>query len=754
MPITPAQTSFNGGELSRRLHGRSDLSIYDIGLAENIGWVPLPEGGLDACPGTYRVEQAAGPCRLFPFEFNTTQGYIVEMSAGKARFYTNDARIEVGGNPVEIAVPYDKAAIDALSYEPSYDVLYLFHPQKQTRMLVRNDADSFALNLLELKNGPFEQRNKDESCVVSATGVSGDVQLASTKPIFAAGDVGGLFQLEADDFGDISSWEPGITVTNGQLLTWNERVYRVAGGSGRTGTVAPVHGDGIEWDGIGKGQDINKNAAGGVQLEYVCDRFGILRITGFTDASHVSATVLRRLPFTTSSSYAYNGGYYDPDWEGYEPPDGAATYQVGTWRWRFGAFSERRGYPRCGVIWNERLWLAKDSTLYASVAGDLVDHATRNELGDISADMAFSYTLPNPNAISGLVADEKLKIINASGCFAGGPSNAAAGIGPGNFRVDRQNNEGAAAGMPLNLDGRMIYIGRSRRRVIEGDYALQRDRQDSVDLSRYSRHIGKPRFVALASQKDPNRMLWAVRADGVLTGAAYVPEEQVLGWARRPLAPGVLARSIACISDPAGELDQLWIAAEFAGAWHVLRMAQFRQEDDDADSAMTDMAAEYEGAPATIFGPIEWLKGRTVDIQADTAVYTERVVDEDGMVTIPNPASRVVIGLPFPCRFTTLRQTKGSENGNSIGKTRRVGRLAIDVLRARGLRITVQGNEPRDIEQLETTSVTDQGFTPLTGVFVAEDTGNYDRYGHITVERAVPTGATILGIQPTLDMSR
>lgn len=752
--ITPTQSNFNGGEISRRLHARQDLNLYNIALAELTGWAPLPEGGLDACPGTIRVAAAAGPCRLLSFEFNATQGYLVEMSAGKARFYTNDVRIEVNGAPVELALPYDKAAIDALTVEQSYDVLYLFHGAYQPRELARTTADTFALDVLVLENGPFEPRNRDQSITVYASAVSGDVTLTASQPIFAAGDVGGLFQVEADDFGDIASWEPGITVTPGQLLTWAGRVYRVIGGSERTGTVQPVHNQGVEWDGIGQGEDINDEGAGGVQLEYLCDRFGVLRITGFGSANQVNATVLRRLPFTTTSSYDYGGGYYDPEWGEYVPPGGGVAYQYGTWRWRFGSFSDRRGWPTCGAVWNGRLVLAKGATLYGGVAGDLTNHATRNDLGEISADMAFVYTLSNPNPILSLVADDKLLALTASGMFALGPSNQAQGVGPGNLRADRQNNEGAAASAPVLLDGRTLYIGKSRRRLIEGDYTVQRNRQDSTDLSRYARHFGARGFVALASQKDPNRLVWALCADGTLAHACYVPEEQVLGWGRRLLGGGALARSIAAITDPAGELDQLWIAAERGGQWHILRMDQFRQEDDDFDPAMTDMAAVFDGAATTTFGPVPWLAGTAVDVQADDAAYLDLPASADGTVTIPTAAARVIVGQRFPARFTTLPAAASGDTGAAMGKTRRIGRLVLSVLKTRGLRITVQGNRPRDIEELLGDSVADAGFVPYTGLKIAEDCGNPDRFGQLTIERVLPLGATVRAVQPAVEITR
>lgn len=311
MAFEPIQANFNAGELSRRLHARRELNIYDIACAEMTGWLPLVEGGMEAAPGTIRVAGARGPHRLVPFIYNETQSYVVEMSAGIARFYTNDAQILSGSAPVELALPWTLDEIRALSWEQSYDVLYLFHPDHPPQKLTRTGANSFSLTPLVLENGPFEPRNADQSIKVQASGVTGEVTLTAGQngaayPLFAPGDVGGLFQMEAADFGDISSWEPGITVTNGQLLTWGGRVYRVVGGSTKTGTVAPVHGTGVEWDGIGRGNDVNAKAAGGVQLEYLHDRFGMLRITQYLTPSSVKALVTRRLPFSTANA---GGGY-------------------------------------------------------------------------------------------------------------------------------------------------------------------------------------------------------------------------------------------------------------------------------------------------------------------------------------------------------------------------------------------------------------------------------------------------------------
>lgn len=763
--ISPAQVNFNGGEISRRLHARHDLNLYDIAVGELTGWVPLPEGGVDACPGLIWVKEAAGACRLLPFEYSNTQAYIVELSAGKARFYTNDGRIEVDGAPMELALPYpDLETIEQLTFEQSYDVLYLFHPRYQTRLLTRTGADSFTLELFATENGPFEPRNKDEAVRVVASNVTGEVSLRALRgtdaePLFTEGDVGGLFQVEADDFGDVRSWEPGISVTRGQLLVWNERVYRVVGGGDgsatsklRTGTLAPTHAEGVEWDGIGQGKDINEKDAGGVQLEFRNDRFGLMQITAFISASEVKAKVLHQLPLTSAEAYDDTGGYYDPDW-GWTPGSGGVSYVYGTWRWRFGAFSDRRGWPSCGIVWNERLLLAKDSTLYGSVAGDLRNHATYNELGEISTDMAFVHQVQDPNGIVGMVAQDKAIVLTGGGMYAVGPSNAASGVGPGNLRSDRQNNEGAASARVAEIDGRTVYIGKSRRRVIEADYDGSRDRRTPIDLTRYARHIGTGRFFDLASQKDPNRLLWALRGDGSLACAAYVPEEQVLGWATRPLAPGLAAKSIAVISDPTGELQQLWVAAIWRDAWHVLRLDQFREESTDYEPAMVDMAAEYEGDPASTFGPVPWLAGATIDAAADGYAYRDIEVDDAGMFELPNPASRVTAGLPFPARLRTLRVSGGGDNGPALDKMKRISRVTLDLLGARGLRLAIDDAAPRDIEQALGNSVTDQGFAPQSGIVIVEDAGDYRRETSVLVERVAPLPVTLRAIQATVEVS-
>ena len=740
--VTFAQQAFNGGSLSKRLRARRDQSIYKIGVKDMVGFAPMVEGGAEAMLGTVYVNQAKGPCRLFRFEYNVTQGHVIEASANTFRVFTNDVRIDVDGDPVEIVTPWDWNAVQTLRAYHSFDVMYCFHAEYQTQLFVRDGATSFHLEPLILENGPFDDRNTDKSLTVKATALSGDVTLEASAALFAASDVGSLFQMEAEDFGDIPAWENGVNVSAGTLRVANERVYQALT-SGYTGGVQPNHTEGVEWDGNAYGADLNGHTWG-VQWQYVHDRYGICKITGFTDATHVSATVVRHLPFSTvSGNYNSGGGYYGGDvWV---PPTESVDYQYGTWRWRFGAFSNTRGWPEGGCIWKERLCLFKGARIYASVAADLTNFATWNENGDISADMAFVRTVNDPNRIAALLPAEHLVVYTAAGVSMLVPENTAAALGPSNAKLRHVNNAGSGTHQPALLDNRTAYIDRNAIRIYELDLDPQRAPQSPVDLTRYARHIasGNRGFINMAMQTQPMNFIWAVRADGTLALAVYVDEEQVLGWAERPLPEGVLARDIASITDPTGKFDQIWIAAEWNGSWHILRMTRWREDSENGDNrVMTDMSAIYDGAPTTTFTAAH-LAGRTVQVVADARRFYEMQADESGAVTLPEAAQTIIMGLAYPAYMESLCFEAGGDSGPAQSKMARIVGPWLEVADTRGLAFGAPGMV-RDIEELTDGDIVEQGWGGVDGFIRADSASDHTRYPRLRVERRAPFAATVL----------
>ncbi len=83
-------TNFTGGELSPRLDGRNDLAKYASGCSTLENLVVYPHGSAARRPGTTfvsEVKDSTKKTRLIPFEFSTTQTYMLEFGNQYIRFY-------------------------------------------------------------------------------------------------------------------------------------------------------------------------------------------------------------------------------------------------------------------------------------------------------------------------------------------------------------------------------------------------------------------------------------------------------------------------------------------------------------------------------------------------------------------------------------------------------------------------------------------------------------------------------------------
>lgn len=768
------QTAYNGGELSPSLYGRPDHEIWTVALAECVGWTPRIQGPLETIPGFEYVETAAAQCRLLAFEPFTTQGYVIEASNALFRFYTNDVRIETSpGVAYEVAHPYTLAQVQELWTEASVDVLYLFHRAVQPRELARTGASTFALSELALENGPFMDRNADESLTLSFGGVVGSVTVTASAALFAATDVGRLIEVEAEDLSDIPSWEPGITVTLAQLLQWDGRVYQVVGGGGttkRTGSVQPVHTRGVEWDGIGSGADLNEKDAGGVELLYMHDMFGRLRITAFTSSTVVTATVTRRLPLQLATSYTlanYVPGYYTPDVSydgtGSWTSPGTGSYTSGTWRWRLGAYSDTTGWPTHGIVYNQRLYLFRDNRIDASVAGSLTDFDRLNEFGEISVDQAFSLTIDDPNAVAWVSKGSELFIGTANAEYVLRQASAAQPLGPGNVDLKRQEHRGSAPVRPTSQGGRPIFLQRDERKLLHmaevsgGVY-------EGEDITRYADHIGNSRIVEMAWQMEPQPYLWAVRADGTLALALYSPREGVLGWVRRELAEGFTAESICAITGPDGKSPQLWLAALYnaggPGAQRfVMKLGEWRRAGEQpANPVMLDAALLYDGAAASIFA-VPHLPNTTVEVVANGIWLGEYETDADGEFDIsPFEAETAMAGLPFPAYFTVLPIEAGGDSGPAQMKMKRPSRVTLRVQNALGLQVEREvSGETKVLAKvlgLMPGDNLESAITPVTADVALDIVGGWDRNGQFTVRRAAPYMSTVVAHTAIVESSQ
>lgn len=309
---SPALTTFDAGELSPRLFGRTDLAKYFNGCAKLRNFLPLVQGPLVRRGGTryvVPVKWAAERCWLVRFQVSETITYMLEFGPGYIRFLADRGQLVSGGAPVEVATPYTAADLTAadgtcgIHVTQSADTLYIFHRRHQPRKLLRLAADAFSLGLADLQEGPFQDVNKDDAIKVSASAVTGTVTLTATGAVFQAADVGTLLYLESADYSSVRPWATQQEVSVGERRRVDYRVYQcTATGSSSgdepavTGTTTPTHTEGRAWD--GDGVDVEDDQLGpiGVEWEFLHASYGIVRIVGVAGPSSATVDVVKRLP--------------------------------------------------------------------------------------------------------------------------------------------------------------------------------------------------------------------------------------------------------------------------------------------------------------------------------------------------------------------------------------------------------------------------------------------------------------------------
>lgn len=163
--------------------------------------------------------------------------------------------------------------------------------------------------------------------------------------------------------------------------------------------------------------------------------------------------------------------------------------------------------------------------------------------------------------------------------------------------------------------------------------------------------------------------------------------------------------------------------------------------------------------PITTITNLNHLEGLTVAIVADGSVVQNQEV-LDGTITLPQAASKVVVGLPYTCQLQTLY--RDHPDGNNTVQNRRKDTTAIGlrVEASRGLTIGVDQPDQsvqQDFKQIPWTNMveikerTNQVFAgnaiPLyTGDYYQAVSGSWSIKGQVAVQQTYPLPANILSV--------
>lgn len=213
MPVRAYQPSFTGGEVAPSLYARTDLAKYATSLRTCRNFFVMPHGGVATRPGlelVCEVKTSSKRVRLIPFQFNTTQAYVLEFGDQYMRVIKDGGRVTSGGSPYEISTPYVEADLDRLAFTQSADTMYLVHPSYAPRKLTRTAHDSWTLTTVSF---------------APATSAPSGVSATPTGSGGTAETVGYKVTAINDETGEESLPSDAASATGWTESTWPQSAY-------------------------------------------------------------------------------------------------------------------------------------------------------------------------------------------------------------------------------------------------------------------------------------------------------------------------------------------------------------------------------------------------------------------------------------------------------------------------------------------------------------------------------------------------
>lgn len=317
---------------------------------------------------------------------------------------------------------------------------------------------------------------------------------------------------------------------------------------------------------------------------------GVVKITVFTDTTHVTGTVQAE-PDGTAGNLATGPG--------------AVT------DWAEGAFSTVRGFPTAVTFHQQRLIYGgttyEPQKFWASVANTFDDFAT----GTAEDDDAYTYEIGSSlvNDIRWMASSIDLKLGTGGGTITA-KAQGVTGItptSPPNIVIDTDYSVLHAE--PDSIGGYLFYIQNNTFILRQLVFDLIQNRDKSEDMNLLADHILRDGGGAtqIARQQSPCDRIWCVRQDGQLAVFTRNPEQQVLSWCRivagyTASGPGVF-ETIAILPQDAAD-DQVWVVVKRVVGGVTKRYVEYFTAElfaNDWEPVRLDSSLSYN-VPVTISG--------------------------------------------------------------------------------------------------------------------------------------------------------
>lgn len=675
--------------------------------------------------------------------FTPTGNFWIRLQANdNTAVLIDSVAVEAAGAMV-LTSPWEADDLQNIRFEQSGDVLFACDGAHRQMRIERWGTRSWSLVNYIAEDGPF--RNQNVTATTMAVGaISGSTTLTASKPYFKSTNVGSLFRLESAGQTVAAAVVAEDTATDPIRVTGidNGRVFSIIISGTWVGTVTLQRsvsepGDWTDVTTYTTNQTttyddtldnqivyyrlyvkVGAYTSGTIsmQLSYSAGSIqGVGIVTAYTSTTVVNIDVLKAFGNTTATS----------DW------------------WE-GQWSDRRGWPSSVALHDGRLaWAGKDTiNLSVSDAFESFDDATEGDSGPIKRSVGsgpvdkINWLLPLAHL---LVGTQGAELVAKS-------STLDEPLTPTQFSLKPASTLGSANLRALKVDAGGIFVNRGGSRVYEmtldgGVYNYVSD-----DLTAIVPEIGRPAFVRVAVQRQPDTRIHCVRADGKVAILIFDRLEKVTCW--------VLYETDGLVEDvvvlPGAVEDEVYYyvnrtingnTKRYLEKWALESEAQ-----NDALSILSDSTYVWTGASSTTITGLSHLEGETVVVWANTKDLGTYTVT-GGQITISEAATTAYVGLAYTARFKSAKLALGVATGQPLTQRQRLDHvgLVLQDTHCQGLRFGQDFDHLYDLPLIERGTLVGDDVIHTT---YSEDSiplnGKWDTDTRLCLEAASPRAATVL----------